>query len=273
MATASNCLFDASCVEVFIDHDKREFLTTHRNPLSANFCLQDDDVHIWLASMAQPPTVVRWLSGFLSRDEQMRTEEFHSQHDRTRFSIRRGLLRTLLSSYLGTDPSQLEFCYSDHGKPSLSEQFSDLRLNFNLSHSHGLVTYAFALGREIGIDVERVRPLPEIEQIVKRFFSPQERRAIHSIPQDHKPIWFFRRWTRKEAYLKAKGCGLYGLLELPSLAPIIVPPSVCYDEDRVGWSLFDLTPNSEFVAALCVEGISCKCSCYDLLPPTQHQSQ
>src|SRR5262249_45142380 len=112
--------------------------------------------------------------------------------------------RMLLASYLGTSPAELCFAYSAHGKPSLAAPSSSLQ--FNLSHSHGAVLFAFSQGRRIGVDVEQVRHDLNVEEIATRFFSTAEQRAIGQSLDKYAA--FFHCWTRKEAFVKAVGEGL-----------------------------------------------------------------
>ncbi|HWT77233.1 MAG TPA: 4'-phosphopantetheinyl transferase superfamily protein [Candidatus Acidoferrum sp.] len=82
------------------------------------------------------------------------------------------------------------------------------RLRFNLTHSHGVGLYAFTTGAEVGVDLERVHPHPDLERIADRFFAPGEALSLRALPRSVKPAAFFACWTRKEALLKARGEGI-----------------------------------------------------------------
>ncbi len=101
------------------------------------------------------------LRSRLSSDELARAARFHFERDRTRFSVARAALREILAHYLGTSPAEIAFVYGDHGKPALAPPYGDLR--FNLSHSHDLALCAVARGSEVGVDVERIRELDDLE--------------------------------------------------------------------------------------------------------------
>lgn len=166
--------------------------------------LAKDEVHVWHASAA-----VTGFEGFadahlMSEDETERMLRFHFPEDRRNFLFCRSMLRMLLASYLGTSPAELCFAYSAHGKPSLSVPADNLQ--FNLSHSHGTVLYAFSRGKRIGVDVEHIRHDLNVEEIAARFFSRAEQIEIAQSPDQYDA--FFHCWTRKEAFVKARGEGL-----------------------------------------------------------------
>ncbi len=163
-----------------------------------------NEVHIWRATLDCPLEEVERLAPILSADERRRAERFHFEQDRQRFIVARGLLRTILANYLGIPAARLEFDYGHHGKPAIK----DTQLRFNLSHSKSLALYAITRDRELGIDLEFIRPMTEAEQIAQRYFSPQENAVFQALSPEQKPAGFFYHWTRKEAYLKAVGDGI-----------------------------------------------------------------
>ena len=165
-------------------------------------------IHVWCAGLEAPASRLAAFARTLSEHERNRAERFQFDRDRDRFIIRRGLLRQILGCYLNTDPAQVSFSYESRGKPVLAGIRDGQTLHFNLSHSHGLALFAVARQSALGIDVERIRPIPEIDQIAARFFSPYENALLDDLPKDQLPEAFFHCWTRKEAYLKATGEGI-----------------------------------------------------------------
>ena len=135
-------------------------------------------MHVWRAALDVPESQVRSLWYTLTADECQRAERYVFEKDRTHFVVARGLLRVLLGRYLGQDPPHLRFTYGPHGKPALATDTGGGALRFNVSHSHGLALYAITRGREVGVDVERIRPEVAQEKIAERFFSPREVTAI-----------------------------------------------------------------------------------------------
>lgn len=229
-----------------------------RLPVPAHAKLSRNDVHIWWATLDQMLPRIEQMAEILSEDERIRAGRFHFERDRRRFIVGRGTLRMLLSLYLDMEPGQLEFCYGAYGKPYL-DQTGHSAMKFNLAHSHEFAVYAFALGREMGVDVEYIRHMPDMAQMAASFFSPRENAVLKSLPKDQKRGAFYNCWTRKEAYIKAIGEGLSHPLDQfdVSLAP--GEPAkllkVAGDpEEASRWQLKALTPAPGYVAALAVEG-------------------
>lgn len=223
-----------------------------------NLVLSKDDVHVWRADLDLPDWRLQQLAQTLSSDEQLRAERFYFERDRKHFIAGRGLLRAILGRYLDREPNQLQFSYSSRGKPALVNTNTRETLCFNLSHSSGLALYAVTRSRLIGIDLERVRPMPDAEKLAERFFCTHEYGVISTLLPEQKQEAFFNAWTRKEAYLKATGDGLAGLEQVEvSLTPGEPAALLSIQGDRQAssrWSLSQLTPAPGYVAALAVEG-------------------
>jgi 4'-phosphopantetheinyl transferase len=229
--------------------------------------LSHDEVHVFCACLDQPASRLQELAQTLSESERIRAERFHFEKDRKRFIIARGLLRTILGCYLDIEPSRVQFSYGSYGKPALGETSGSSGLRFNLSHSHFLALYAVTREREIGVDIEHVRPMPEAEQIVKRFFSARENAVFCALPPSQKDEAFFNCWTRKEAYLKAIGSGLAQPLDqievtltLGEPARLLNIPGATHTAEH--WSLQHLTPASSYVGAVAVEGHNWRLTCW-----------
>jgi 4'-phosphopantetheinyl transferase len=227
--------------------------------------LSSSDVHLWRAWLDQPGWLVQRFTQTLSKDEQQRAGRFHFASDRRRFVVGRAILRAILGQYLGVEPGQVQFSYGPKGKPSLLQR--DTQLCFNVSHSRELVLYAVTLGREVGVDVEYIRPMSDAEQITERFFSPQECAAFSALPAEQKPEGFFNCWTRKEAYLKACGDGITRPLDQFSVSLIPGEPArllrVEGDSGETSrWRLKALTPAPDYVAAIAVAGINWQLACW-----------
>jgi 4'-phosphopantetheinyl transferase len=221
--------------------------------------LPDDEVHLWRIDLdALRSEENRWQK-ILSSDETARAVRFHFAVDRQRFTISRGLLRTILASYLATTASGLNFSYSSREKPSLSPAYSGKGLTFNISHSGSVALLAFTRRRKIGVDVEQIRSNFEVEAIAHRFFSAQEQQQLAALPQEQRFEAFFRCWVRKEAYIKATGEGL----SLPlhqfdvSIAPEDSDALLATRPDgseAARWSLREVPAGPGYLAALCASG-------------------
>jgi 4'-phosphopantetheinyl transferase len=179
-----------------------------------SFAINGGRVHIWRLRLGgfggdsddAEKTLVEKFEETLADDERVRANRFRRLRDRHRFIITRGSLRTILSGYLQTGPSQLRFRYGTHGKPALAEPLAN-GVRFNVSHSDNLALIAVARDGEVGIDVEAIRADFDIEGIAGQYFSSAELALIDSAPAHRKPELFFTCWTVREAYLKAYGVG------------------------------------------------------------------
>ena len=225
----------------------------------ADLALSNDDVHVWRVWLDLAVSSVRHLRFTLAPDELRRADRYHFETDRRRFIIARGVLRAILSRYLHQAPGQLQFGSNPYGKPTLLHPSAPDRLRFNVSHSDGLALIAIAAGREVGVDLERVRVDFACERIAEQFFSPREITALRALPAALRREALFTCWTRKEAYIKARGEGLSLPLDRfdVSLAPDL--PAALLDvegdpHEASRWSLRALHPGAGYVAALAVEG-------------------
>ncbi|HEX7176360.1 MAG TPA: 4'-phosphopantetheinyl transferase superfamily protein [Pyrinomonadaceae bacterium] len=224
----------------------------------------DDVVDLWRLPLGWPPRDAEQFRQTLSADEAERAARFHFARDRDRFTAARALLRAVLALYLRTEPARLRFTYGPHGKPALAGDAAGgdaaAALRFNLAHSHELALVAVARAREVGVDVEHVRPDFATAEVAERFFSRREAEALRALPEGRERVEaFYRCWTRKEAYIKAKGEGLSFPLSsfTVSLAPGEPAALLGCDTDAgetERWTLVDLEPGADYFAAAAVEG-------------------
>ncbi len=204
--------------------------------------MSPSEIHLWLQSLELTAGQISSYYGLLSPDERARAARFHFDRHRNHYIVARGRLREILSNYIDAAPEQIVFNYGDKGKPGLADDSTGLK--FNLSHSGEVAAYAFTGGREIGVDVEEIRPQVAREQIAERFFSPNEVRSIRVLPEDRQARRFFECWTRKEAYIKALGEGLSIPLNSFDVS----------GEQMAGWTIrsFDFSP--KYAGAVAAEG-------------------
>lgn len=233
--------------------------TTHVPPLL------EGDVHVWLADVSHRGEPLEQLASILSEDERERAARFYFERDAIRWMASRVVLRSILGKYLGVAASEVRFQVWPRGKPELSAPLGP-RLQFNASHSDRLALYAMARSGRVGVDIERVRPLPDLEAIAGRMFSPHERQALGAVSSTRRCAAFFDCWTRKEAYIKALGDGLTYPLErfTVSLIPGAPPrlEDVQDDPAEAGrWCLTALAPAPGYTAALATEGRPARLHC------------
>jgi 4'-phosphopantetheinyl transferase len=239
-------------------------------PLSYDWTeLGQSEVHVWRLLLDLPAIYTDTVRSTLSSDEQARAERFHFQKDRNHYIVARGLLRNILSSYLGIGAGDVQFSYSRFGKPALVERYGRQSVQFNLSHSNGLAIVGVTRGRAIGIDLEHIRSNIAYEQMARLFFSPREVETLFNLPPEEQCNAFFTCWTRKEAYIKARGDGLS--LDLHKFDVSLSPGesaallNVADDPTEVArWSLVDVSPEPGYAASLAVEGHECRITLRDL---------
>ena len=224
--------------------------------MTVPLALARDEVHVWSASRVDAADAqVEAFRVLLTPDECQRADRFVAPRDRRQFAVVRGRLRTILGRYLDHDPASLRFASNPHGKPGLAET----PLRFNLSHSGSRMLLAVTRDRELGVDIEQVRPDFGGEAIAGRFFAPAEVETLKNLPPEDRTLAFFHGWTRKEAYIKAQGKGL--ALPLDEFAVEIDPHrpvrllTTHPDPLEAGrWTLIELDAPTGYVAALCVAG-------------------
>ena len=225
----------------------------------SNFRLANAKVHVWHASLEQPADVVQKLEGFLSNEERQQAEAFRYQEHRQSFVISRGILRNLLSRYTNIQPKQIQLKYTLTGKPFLANWGETKDIFFNLSHTGLLVLYAISWGRQVGIDVECIRPMEKMDRLAGRIFSPKEYSRFQRVNKEARLIAFYNCLTRKEAFLKARGDGIYFP---PQSVEVSFEPGYSArilrlagsEEEAKQWSMHDIKTWDGYAAALVVEG-------------------
>jgi 4'-phosphopantetheinyl transferase len=222
--------------------------------------LKDEEVHVWCAALDQPAPRVEAFEKLLADDERTRSQQFRFRKDRVHYIVGRGILRTILGRYLNRDPGTLQFGYTLYKKPGLiHESEGDANLSFNVTHAGGIALYAVTRNRSVGIDLEGIRLDVDYDSLAEHFFSPREIRMLQAVPSAKRLEAFFRCWTRKEAYLKARGIGLSLPLDQFDVSVSPNEPAALLEtreegQDASRWSLFDLPVAGGYVAALAGEG-------------------
>ncbi len=227
---------------------------------SANLLLElpGDQIHVWRIRLVISPARHMLLRSFLSEEEKARAARFHFDRDRSRFIVAHGTLRELLAYYLRISPPEVKFRYEQHGKPALDLESRTKVLNFNLSHSSDLALCGVGWNRKIGIDIEKVEEHFGGEELARRYFSVSEAESLLSLPLKLQAASFFNCWTRKEAYVKARGDGL--LLPLDSFDVTLAPgvPGRFLRGVDQDWQLVAFSAALGFPAALVYNGSPCK---------------
>jgi 4'-phosphopantetheinyl transferase len=210
------------------------------------------EVLIWRIRLNATESALAYYRATLSPEERNRSERFRFENLRHCYIVCRGALRVLLAHYLGCSPKDVEFTFGQKGKPGLR---GTSPMRFNVSHSADFAVFAFTLGCELGVDVERLRELAELESIASRFFCAAETSELLSLSPELRGVAFFRCWTRKEAYIKAVGDGLS--IPLNRFQVTLLPGDrsrlVHIDNDTqavLEWTVHDLDLAPEYIGAL-----------------------
>jgi 4'-phosphopantetheinyl transferase len=210
------------------------------------------DLQIYQAKLDISATECDRLWQFLSEDERSRADRFKREYLKRNFIAARGNLREILAPKLGCEPKEIQFSYSDHGKPYIQNSQG---IYFNLSHSQDFAVYALCRDREVGIDLEYINPQCDVDSIAERYFLPSEQKIISSLCDRDKYLAFYHAWTLKEAYGKATGEGIANILDYVDVSSLLEKPmgETLQIKD---WTLklldSELNIDSNYAAALCV---------------------
>jgi len=235
-----------------------------------SYALPEHEVHVWRTTLDMEASGFAKMRQILAPDERSRADRFHFEADRRRAVIGRAYLRLLLGRILDLPANTLRFEYDEFGKPGLSPKQA-LPLEFNVSHSGDLILIAIATGLVVGIDVEKVRADLDLAGIAARFFSAAECKILASLAGPIRYRAFFACWTRKEAYLKAKGVGLslpldqFDVSFLPDEEPRLVATRPDPAEAR-RWRLRAFDLSGDYAAALAAPNSKWKLKCWNWDP-------
>lgn len=180
--------------------------------------LAEGTVDVWEVSLDIDDAATAELATVLSNDESERANRFVEERARQQYVISRAAIREILGTYLARAPREITFTITGAGKPVLAAP-NELQLEFNMSHSGKLAVMGVARSRQIGIDVEQVRPLPRALQLAKRFFSASEYAMLRELPGEELAGAFLSIWVRREGTAKAQGLSVWrGLAKLETSA-------------------------------------------------------
>ena len=225
--------------------------------MAGELVLKGDEVRLWCVGLEATEAELGLCRSWLSEEERERADRLHFIHHQRRFVLSHGVLRWLLGHYLKLPPESIKYSYGLKGKPHSAD--AKHRVDFNMSHSGSLAVYAFTsseqMGVDIGVDVEQVRPVPDMNDLAARFFSREEVADLAALDESHRREGFFNCWTRKEAYIKAIGDGLSVPLDAfsVSLRPGVPAQLLSIDGEesaRSKWILHHFVPEAGYVGAL-----------------------
>lgn len=216
--------------------------------------LAEGAVHIWHGFLDRPIPETNLLAQSLSAEERRRAARFRFDCDRDRYIARHALLRIILGRYAGIEPRAVRFEQGTQGKPAMRAPGAGRSVRFSLSHTNGYAVLVFSRTSELGVDIELVRDISDMEQIVERFFSPRDKELFHGLPSAKRKDAFFGWWTRMEALAKATGAGL--ALQLNTHSAASCSPQLD------AWSVHSLQLVPGFAGAVAVEKEHGSLICY-----------
>jgi 4'-phosphopantetheinyl transferase len=228
--------------------------------------LEKGEALVWFAMLDDLAPSLGSFSTTLTGDETQRAKRFKFQKDREQYVLGRGLLRKILSCYSGMEPGELRFRYGPHGKPYLIGERPEPNLMFNFSQTERAVICAVARDGEIGVDLEYVNEGIDDAALAEQYFSASEAAALAALPLKARQKAFLKCWTRKEAYIKATGAGLFldlrgfEVFESVNGAPRLHIAKNPQESER--WTLVDLEVPAGYVAALAMECRGCRVRCH-----------
>jgi 4'-phosphopantetheinyl transferase len=233
---------------------------------SAPIALEDRIIHVWGFSLDESRSFAEQCRSWLSEDERERAARFISQQDQLRFVLAHGGLRAVLGRYLGLGPDAVELDRSEAGKPFVrKERGGQSAITFNMSHAHGRALIAVSKGRELGVDLERIRSDIQVAKLSSRYFAPSEQATIMQLAQEQRGARFFRYWVAKEAVLKAQGIGLRALSQCEIImgadgvgAEVLVPAGSPLQNN---WRVRLLSCDEGWESAVVAQGVNWAVQC------------
>jgi 4'-phosphopantetheinyl transferase len=231
--------------------------------------LPASELHVWQADLLQAAGGCDHWYAMLSPQERQRAARFLSAEHRRRFIAAHGILRDVLSRYTHVAPAALSFNANAHGKPALPQEVG---VAFNLSHSGDRLLIGISAGAATGVDIEQVRERANLMKIAQRFFSANECAALQALPEEQRLAAFYRCWTRKEAYIKAKGKGLgipLAAFEVSLGSTPVLLRTLNEADDTAGWTLWNIEAGADYTAAAMVagsSGLTLRCFHYSSAP-------
>lgn len=227
--------------------------------------LENHAVHMWRLPLDLEEAKPQKYFELLSDREREKARQFKFIKDRVCYVLARGSLRLLLGNYIDVAPDQIDFEYSQYGKPRFC---NTKEVDFNLSHSGNEIIIGFCKNMVIGVDIEQVKINFDIMDLAKNFFSNEEIKALSQFEEFERPQAFFRCWTRKESFIKAVGEGLS--YPLDSFAVTMEDDEKASflkidnnDDSKKDWHLHSFVPAVGYIAAITTNGNPNKIEYFD----------
>lgn len=213
--------------------------------------LPTPEIEVWQARLDLHAEEVTQCAKVLSRDENLRADRFHFEHDRRRFIVARSKLRLLLGSRVDIAPATIAFDYMKHGKPFVAGNTT--QIHFNVSHSEERALIAISRSFRLGVDIEYLGRDIDCDGLARRYFTHRESATLQHLPAASRKRAFLACWTCKEAVIKATGDGLslpldqFEVTVEPDAGPRILAAAILRIAD---WTLYAADVGSDYVATV-----------------------
>lgn len=217
----------------------------------------DNEVHLWVVDVGQRIDQSDYYHGLLDNEEKKKASQFVFDYLKNRFTVCRGILKSLLGMYLSIDTAKVALAYGHYGKPNLVD--STQMIEFNLSHSENMAIFGFGKKISLGVDIEYISSKKEQTYPVEELLSSKEIQRFQNLQKKERNMAFFEAWTCKEAILKALGMGFYmspkeiEMTFSPESEPKVLRIGNLKKNNIASWKLESIRWNQEYQIALAAD--------------------
>lgn len=225
--------------------------------MNHNYIINENEVHVWYYFLDLSDQGVDFFYNLLSEEEKKEINKIKVPVVRNRRVISKAIVKNIISMYLGLNIHKIKFSYNQFGKPVLSEDINFPGLNFNISHSGSLGMIALVKNNQIGIDLEQIIELADLDDIISLCFSKHEQHLFNSLSGLEKTKLFYKIWTGKEAFIKAIGKGFSFPLQnitftLNNNKEIRISEISGLKENLHNWYVYNSNPRQDYTSAIVV---------------------
>ncbi|HSD64457.1 MAG TPA: 4'-phosphopantetheinyl transferase superfamily protein [Ignavibacteriaceae bacterium] len=225
--------------------------------MNDKYTINQNEVHVWNYPLNIVDTDVEYFYGLLTDEEKKGIDKIRLQGVRDGRVISKVIVKDIISKYLGVNSDQIKYSYNRFGKPVLPEDINFPGLNFNISHSESLGIIALVKQKQIGVDLERIIDLADLDDIIKLCFSKNEQGFFKDLEGLEKTKLFYKVWTGKEAFIKAIGKGFSFPLENISFElninkEIIISEISDFQDNIDKWHVYNFSPEENYTSTIVV---------------------
>ena len=225
--------------------------------LEEDFFLDENEIHIWNYTLKPDKKLAEFYFDNLTEEEKDKAEKIIIKEVKYRNILSRVITKKILANYLDKKLNRIHYCYNRFGKPGLSSEINPMNLNFNISHSGDLGIIAISKNNPVGIDIEQILELNDLDNLMDLIFTESEIKQIDLLDHFDKTKMFYKIWTAKEAFVKAIGQGLSFPvknieLEINHLENISIKYIKKFPDSLNDWQLLSFVPEENYISTLAV---------------------